>query len=281
MAGGVARGDNEAVRIAAGPIATFHHLEFDPWALAAAKRGRRVSVCVPARDEEATVGAVVSVVRESLVEEVGLVDELVVVDDGSRDATAAAAAAAGARVVASCPDVGVDGLPVALGKGGALRRGLEETTGELVVLLDADVTNLAPHFVTGLVAPLVGDDATVLVKAFYNRPFDGAPTGGGRVTELLARPLLAQLFPELASVHQPLAGETALRRDVLEGIELEEGYGVEMGLLVDVAQRYGAGALAQVDLGERVHRNRPLEELVPQASAVLAVALARAGLAVA
>jgi glucosyl-3-phosphoglycerate synthase len=101
------------------------------------------------------------------------------------------------------------------------------------------------------------------------------------VTELLARPLLAQLFPELASVHQPLAGETALRRDVLEGIELEEGYGVEMGLLVDVAQRYGAGALAQVDLGERVHRNRPLEELVPQASAVLAVALARAGLAVA
>lgn len=278
----MASGDNEAVRIAAGKIATFHHLEFEPAALVAAKGGRRVSVCVPARDEEATVGGVVSVVREALVEGLGLVDELVVVDDGSLDATAAAAAAAGARVVASCPDLGRDGRPRALGKGGALRRGLEETSGELVVLLDADVTNLAPHFVTGLLAPLlVGESEVVLVKAFYNRPIDGAATGGGRVTELVARPLLRQLFPELAGVRQPLAGETALRREALEGIELEDGYGVEMGLLVDVARQHGAGALAQVDLDERVHRNRPLEELVPQASAVLAAALGRAGLAVA
>ena len=282
LAAGVASGENAPVRIAAGPIATFHHLQFDPAALVAAKRGRRVSVCVPARDEEATVGAVVTVVREALVDGLGLVDELVVVDDGSLDATAAAAAAAGARVVASGPDLGPDGRPVALGKGGALRRGLEATSGELVVLLDADVTNVAPHFVTGLLGPLLaGDGEAALVKAFYNRPIDGAPTGGGRVTELVARPLLAELFPELASVRQPLAGETALRREALEGVELDDGYGVEMGLLVDVALRHGAGAVAQVDLGERAHRNRPLAELVPQARAVMASALARAGLAVA
>lgn len=269
------------MRIAAGQIATFHHLEFDPAALALAKGGRRVSVCVPARDEEATVGAVVTVVREVLIEQLGLVDELVVVDDGSLDATAAAAAAAGATVVASCPRLDPDGRPVALGKGGALRRGLEETAGDLVVLLDADVTNFAPHFVTGLLAPLLASEEVALVKAFYTRPIDGASTGGGRVTELVARPLLAQLFPELAGVRQPLAGETAVRRDALEGIELADGYGVEMALLVDVAARLGARALAQVDLGERVHRNRPLDELVPQARAVLSVALDRAGTAVA
>jgi glucosyl-3-phosphoglycerate synthase len=281
LAAGKARGKDEAVRNAAGAIATFHHLEFDPLALVAAKRGRRVAVCVPARDEEATVGTVVEVVREGLVDEVGLVDELVVVDDGSLDATAAAAAAAGARVVASSSVCDAHGRPIGLGKGGALRRGLEETTGELVVFLDADVTNLAPHFVVGLVGPLLTDNETALVKAFYSRPFRGEANGGGRVTELLARPLIAELFPELVEVRQPLAGETALRRDALVGLELSEGYGVEIGLLLDVAARYGTGAIAQVDLGVRAHRNRPLDELVPQARAVLSAALSRAGLAVA
>jgi glucosyl-3-phosphoglycerate synthase len=273
-------GEDGAVSVSGSPIATFDHREFPVARAVELKGSATVSVCIPARDEQATVGRVVATVRDALMGRTGLVDELVVVDDGSLDATAGLAARAGARVVASGP-VGSRGEPVGTGKGGAMAAGLAATSGDLVVFLDADVTNMRPHFVSGLLGPLLARPGTVLVKGSYTRSLHGSPTGGGRVTELVARPLLALLFPELAGVSQPLAGETALRRSALAEIELAAGYGVEMALLLDVAARFGVGSVAQVDLGTRAHRNRPLAELAPQAREVMAAALARAGVAVA
>jgi glucosyl-3-phosphoglycerate synthase len=141
------------------------------------------------------------------------------------------------------------------------------------VFLDADVRNFGMHYVTRLVEPLVADPTFVMVKGTYRRPGDA----GGRVTELLARPLLRRLFPELAFLRQPLAGEVAVRRDALDGVVLEPGYGVEIGMLIDIARRFGPAAIAQVDLGERMHRNRPLAELAGQADEVLEAVLARVG----
>lgn len=254
-----------------GVVRTFHHRQADPSRLVAAKAGRTVSVCIPARDEAETVGAVVAGVRALTAAGGGpaLVDEVVVVDDGSTDATAERAVAAGAAVV--------PGLPGGRGKGAAMRRGLEHASGELVVFLDADVGDFGPHYVTGLLLPLLRADDVALVKGCYERPLDGRPGEGGRVTELVAKPLLSLLHPELAEVRQPLAGETAAPRAVLDKIALADGYGVEMALLLDVADQFGPGSVAQVDLGIRTHRNRPLAELRPQATEVLRAALERAG----
>lgn len=163
------------------------------------------------------------------------------------------------------------------GKGQAMRAGVDSSDGDLLVFLDADVENTTPEFVSGLLGPLLTEPGVSLVKGFYERPVGDDPAGGGRVTELLARPLLEVLFPDLLPVRQPLAGESAAPRRVLERLELAEGYGVELGLLLDVASRYGTGSVTQVDLGVRVHRNRPLSELRPQAVDVLRAALARAG----
>jgi len=268
-----ARQVRQDLGVGQGPV--FHHRAFDAAALARRRRGVTVSVCIPARDEEGTVGDVAGRVHVALTARGGgvdLVDELVVVDDGSTDATAARAEAAGAVVVPSGSPGG--------GKGLAMRAGLAATTGDVVVFLDADVTDFGPHFVVGLVGPLLGDPSLVLVKAFYERPLH-AGRGGGRVTELVARPAIGLLFPELSHIRQPLAGETALRRSALGSLELEPGYGVELGLLVDMAEAHGAGAVAQVDLGVRAHRNRPLAELRPHATDVLRAALSRAGAAIA
>lgn len=250
---------------------TFHRSAFPAQRLLAAKRGRTVTVCIPSRDEARTVGAVVRAVVEPHVAAAGgsgLVDEVLVVDDGSTDGTAAAARRAGARVLS---------LRGGGGKGQAMRAGVEASAGDLVAFLDADVENTTDAFVAGLLGPLLVEEDVALVKGFYARPLHGRPSGGGRVTELMARPLLEVLFPHLAGVHQPLAGETAAPRSVLEKVELADGYGVELALLVDVAARHGTSAVAQVDLGVRVHRNRPLEELRPQAVDVLRAALDRAG----
>jgi glucosyl-3-phosphoglycerate synthase len=148
----------------------------------------------------------------------------------------------------------------------------------VVVFLDADVENANATFVPRLVGPLLVSEA-ILVKGFYERPINGQPSGGGRVTELLARPIIELLFPSLTDVRQPLAGETAAHRWVFEKIGFAAGYGVEIGFLIDVARNFGAESLAQVDLGVRVHRNRPLAELKPQADDVLRTALGRAGIA--
>lgn len=251
------------------PLPAFHHGQFSAGELVLSKGGRRVTVCLPARDEEATVGSIVATIVAELVDDAGLVDEVLVVDDGSSDATAAVARGAGARVV------GTSGL----GKGGAMWTGASEAGGELIAFCDADVRAFSASFVVGLLGPLLADDDVAFVKAFYERPYGDLPGQGGRVTELVAKPLLRRLFPHLAGVLQPLAGECASRRDVLERLPFVEGYGVDLGLVIDVVELFGAGALAQVDLGRREHRNRPLDELAPQAEAVLATALARAGLA--
>jgi glucosyl-3-phosphoglycerate synthase len=257
---------------AAAVLRSFHYRDFSAARLLEAKRGRRISVCLPARDEEATVGQVVGVIRTELMEQVPLVDELVVVDDGSTDATAMVARAAGAEVVGGA--AGAAG-----GKGQAMWKALSVTHGDIVAFCDADIRQFGSHFVTGLLGPLLCRDDLVFVKGFYDRPLDGRAGEGGRVTELVARPLISALFPHLAALAQPLAGECAARRAILEAVPFVDGYGVDLGLVIDVAERWGVGAMAQCDLGERIHRNRPLAELRPQALAVLQVALNRAGVA--
>ncbi|HYA69236.1 MAG TPA: glycosyltransferase, partial [Acidimicrobiales bacterium] len=190
------------------------------------------------------------------------------VDDGSSDATASAAERAGARVVRSGRRDG--------GKGQAMALARNECSGDIVVFLDADVEQFSARFVIGLLGPLLTDEDIMLVKGFYRRPLHGAPSGGGRVTELMARPVIDLLFPDLAFVRQPLAGETAVRRTVVDKTGIAAGYGAELGLLVDVAREFGVRAIAQCDLGVRVHRNRPLSELRTHATDVLRTALERA-----
>ena len=225
--------------------------------------GASISVCIPALNEAATIGQIVSAVVSS-----GSANEVIVCDDGSVDATADVAARAGAIVVWS---------PSSRGKGGAMRAAAARATGDIVVFLDADVRNFSADWVHRLAAPLLVDPGTVLVKGMYERPLDGAQGQGGRVTELVARPLLEVFRPSLAFVRQPLAGETAVRRAVLDAVALADGYAVEIALLMAVEERWGPGAIAQVDLGVRVHRNRPLSALAEQSREILAAVLNQAG----
>lgn len=256
------------------PRRVYNHQEFDPGKLAAIRR-RSVSVCIPARNEEGTVGAIVRSVRDRFMAEAGgvdLVDEIVVVDDGSSDRTAEIAERAGARIARDEHSRG--------GKGEAMRLAVQASSGELIVFLDGDVDPFPPHFVPGLLGPVLTDEDIALVKASYLRPLNGVPGEGGRVNDLVARPVISLLFPELSDVRQPLAGETAVPRAVLEKVQLAPAYGVEIALLIDVASSFGSHSIAQVDLGARTHRNRPLAELRPQATDVLRVALERAGIPV-
>lgn len=255
-------------------IRTFHAGEFQAADLVGEKRGQRISVCLPARDEQDTVGAIVSAIRSRLMDDVALVDELVVVDDHSSDRTAALAAEAGARVVDAATVLAHHGP--GHGKGEAMWKSLHVTTGDIVIWCDADIRQFDTAFVVGLVGPLLRRPELAFVKGFYERPIDGRPDGGGRVTELMARPVLSLLFPQLSPIVQPLAGEYGGRREVLEQLPFVQGYGVDIGLLIDVAERCGIESIAQVDLGVRVHRNRSLDELSPQATAVLQAALRRA-----
>lgn len=252
--------------------------DHDVGALAEAKRRRahRVSVCIPARNEEATVGSIVRSVHADLVVAAPLVDEVLVLDDASTDATATVAREAGAQVVPVRSVLAETG--VGHGKGNVLWRSLYAATGDILCWVDADLRSFEASYVTGLVAPLVSSPEPVFVKASYERSFHGTPREGGRVTELLARPLIERLFPHLASIRQPLGGEYAARRHAIESIPVVEGWGLELALLIDISERYGVDAIEQVDLGVRTHRNRPLAELAPQASAILATGLRRAGL---
>jgi glucosyl-3-phosphoglycerate synthase len=255
-------------------LRTFHHADFAAPALAAAKGDHTISVCLPARNEEDTVGAIVARLRRDLMGTVPLVDEILVIDDHSTDRTAARARDAGADVVDAAsvlPEFG-EGH----GKGEALWKSLSVARGDLIVWLDADVRDFTPAFVVGLVGPLLRHPDVVFVKGFYARPTGPDGSGGGRVTELVARPVISLLHPELAAVVQPLSGEYAGRRAALEQLPFVQGYGVDLGLLIDVADRFGVEAIAQTDLGVRVHRNRTLDELAPQAMQVLQAALSRA-----
>ena len=257
---------------------TYAASDFDVSALAARKRelGHRVSVVLPARNEGPTITGVVKAAT-ALVPD--LVDEVLVLDAGSGDDTVSLARAAGAEVRDDSSVLPEHGP--CLGKGDALWRSLAVTSGDLVVFVDTDIRNPDPRFVYGLLGPLLLDPDVAFVKAFYERPMQVSdvlhPTGGGRVTELCARPLLNTFWPELAGLVQPLSGEYAGRRELLERLPFFSGYGVEIGLLIDTLSLVGADAIAQVDLFERVHRNQPLESLARMSFAILQVALQRLG----
>jgi glucosyl-3-phosphoglycerate synthase len=260
---------------------THHWADWSLDALMTAKRERVVSLVVPARNEAATVGDVVSKVRDALVETVELVDEIVVIDSDSTDETYAVAVDAGATVHRSAeirPDLGT--WP---GKGEAMWKSLFVTRGELLVFMDADLVDWDTHFVPGLLGPLLTDPGVELVKGFYERPLvvDGSrvPFEGGRVTELVARPLIRLLFPELGGLHQPLAGEWAVRRSLFESLRVPHEYAVELAALVDTVRARGLDAIAQVDLGVRAHRHQSLRDLSGMATQILAAALARSGAA--
>ena len=253
---------------------TWHEPRWSRQQLVAAKDAATVSVVLPALNEATTVGAVVS----SVMPLVGtLVDEVVVMDSGSTDSTAEVARRAGARVV-GCAQVLPD-FDVRVGKGEVLWRSLAATSGDYVVFLDSDLVEPDPDFVPMLLGPLLTGHDVRLVKGFYRRPLrlesDEFGTGGGRVTELLARPALASLRPALSKVIQPLGGEYAASRALLESLPFAAGYGVEIGLLLDTEARLGMDALAQVNLGVRKHRNRSLLQLGVMAQQILATALAR------
>src|SRR4051812_42157607 len=243
--------------------ASLAELDVDGLLRAKRRGGHRVSVVLPARDEAATVGRLVADLHDQWVRRLPLVDELLVMDSDSTDATAEVARAAGADVVATADVLPAHGTRP--GKGEALWKSLAATTGDLVVFLDADLLGNVSHYVPALLAPLLADPQTMYVKGCYTRPLviDGIAeaAGGGRVTELTARPLLNALWPELAGVVQPLGGEYAGRRAALEQVPFVSGYGVEVGLLVDLLQRYGLAGLAQVDLGVRRHTSQSEEAL--------------------
>jgi len=245
--------------------------------LLAAKGSRTVSVVLPALNEEATVAGVI----RSVLPLVGsLVDECVVLDSGSTDATVAVATSAGARVVRRA-EVLPDWEPLP-GKGEVLWRSLAATTGDVLVFLDSDLIDPDPGFVTALLGPALRAPGVHLVKGFYRRPLRletaEIGTGGGRVTELLARPLLAALRPELTGIIQPLGGEYAVSREFAESVPFAAGYGVEIGLLLDAHARYGLAGLAQVNLGVRKHRNRSLLQLGVMSRQILGTALSRCGI---
>ncbi len=257
---------------------TFRHHAYPPERLAQARKAS-VSVCLPARDEERTIGQILE--QLAPLRELGIVDQVVVVDD-SRDGTAAIAGRLGAEVHPQnelMPELG----PV-LGKGDALWRSLPLLRGELICFLDADSEYFGAHYVCGLLGPLLCEPGIAFVKGFYRRPFRVGPVTlpdeGGRVTELTARPLLSTFYPELAAFEQPLAGELAATRELLERLPFVTGYGVDIALLLDAHALAGLHAMAQVDLDVRQNAHQPLRELGSMASAVLrtvAVRLEREG----
>jgi glucosyl-3-phosphoglycerate synthase len=254
--------------------------DIDDWSLqrvVEAKSGTSVAVVLPARNEEATVGEIVGAIRDELTGGTqALVDEVIVVDSGSRDATADVARQSGARVVA-LGDVLTDFTPRA-GKGEAMWRGLAATSAEVVAFVDADLQSFDARFVMALLGPLLVDPAVQFVKAAYDRPptDPSVPSnGGGRVTELMARPWLSAFWPELGGVLQPLAGEYAARAELLRRLPFRCGYGVDLGLLIDTYSLAGLDAIAQVDLRRRWHRHSDLPSLGRMASEVMLTAVDR------
>jgi glucosyl-3-phosphoglycerate synthase len=258
-------------------LRTSNGQDWDREELARAKSGTTISVVLPARNEARTVGLIVEKLRRELIERVPLIDELVVMDSGSADETGAVAAAAGARVVRQHEVLSC--LVDQPGKGEALWKSLYVTSGDVVVFIDADLEQFDPQFAVGLLGPLLADSSVQFVKAFYDRPLQAGqtilPAGGGRVTELMARPLLNLHWPRLAGFVQPLAGEYAGRRSLLEQVPFMSGYGVEIALLVDVFELVGLSAMVQVDLGSRRHRNSSDAALGQMAAQVYLALLSR------
>lgn len=259
---------------------TYHHSAFsDIERLLVLKetQSQTISVCLPTLNVADTVADCLRVIRTELVERHPLVDQLCVIDSRSTDDTIEIAEAEGAQVFFDdeiLPEAGVEA-----GKGEALWKSLCVTTGDIVVWIDSDIENMHPRFVYGLVGPLLSEPDACYVKAFYDRPLRQGevlqPSGGGRVTELTARPMLNLFYPELAALMQPLSGEYAGRRRVLESVPFFTGYGVEIGLLLDILREYGLWSLAQVDLEVRVHHNQPLSSLSKMSFGIMQALFAR------
>ena len=259
---------------------TFHHSKF--WDLNALvqekqKQNLKISLCIPTLNEEKTIGKEVVIFTSELVQRYPLLDEIAVIDSDSSDQTREVAAAFGAQVYLSR-----DILPVygeQRGKGENLWKAIYQLEGDIIVYIDADIKNIHPRFVYGLVAPLIFRPEIHYVKAFYDRPLASSqgirPSGGGRVTEILIRPLFSLFFPELTALIQPLSGEYAVRRQVLEKIPFPIGYGVETSHLIDVYHRWGLGAIAQTDLDRRVHRNQHTRDLGKMAFGIMQTFLKR------
>lgn len=245
---------------------TFHHGEFwDILKLVKLKeeKGLKISLCIPTLNEEKTIGKEIVIFRSELMERYPLIDEFAVIDSGSEDKTCDVAASFGADVYKAAdilPEVGDK-----RGKGENLWKAIYQLKGDIIVYVDADIKNIHPRFVTGIVAPLINNDTIKYCKAFYDRPMAYSSgiraSGGGRVTEILIRPLFSLFFPELTSLIQPLSGEFAVRREVLERIPFPIGYGVETAHILDVYKEWGLEAFAQCDLDQRIHRNQSTNAL--------------------
>ena len=253
---------------------TFHHAEFGVERLAR-ERELTVSACLPTREEAATIGGIVDALVE--LRDRGVIDQVVVIDAASADGTAAIAAEHGAEVFDE--NTLLPGIGRVLGKGDAMWRALTVLHGDVVCYLDADSEDFGPHFASGVLGPILCEPGVEYVKGFYRRPFKSGgvavPDGGGRVTELTARPLLDLFYPELAQLRQPLAGEIAARRTLLERLPFASGYGVEIAQLIDAYRAVGVHALAQVDLDVRQNRHQSLAALGPMAYAVLRAVVER------
>jgi len=253
---------------------TFHHSEFSDLRKIVEEKKKRdltVSLCLPTLNEEKTIGKEVILFRSELMQRLPLIDEIAVIDSGSKDRTREIAASFGADVYLASdilPSTGEN-----RGKGENLWKAIYQLKGDIIVYIDADIKNIHPRFVYGLVAPLVLREEIKYVKAFYDRPLaysEGIrPSGGGRVTEILIRPLFSLFFPELSGIIQPLSGEYAVRREVLERIPFPIGYGVETSHLIDVYAQWGIEAFAQTDLDRRVHRNQQTSDLGKMAFGIL------------
>lgn len=245
---------------------TFHHGEF--WDLLQLvrlkeKKGLRISLCIPTLNEEKTIGKEIIIFKSELVDRYPIIDEIAVIDSGSTDKTREVAASFGADVYLSEEILPEQGFK--RGKGENLWKAIHQLEGDIICYVDADIKNIHPRFASGLVAPLIHDDEIHYVKAFYDRPLAFSqgvrPSGGGRVTEILVRPLFSLFFPELTSLIQPLSGEYAVRRKVLESIPFPIGYGVETSHIIDVYMKFGIEAFGQTDLDQRVHRNQSTLDL--------------------
>jgi glucosyl-3-phosphoglycerate synthase len=260
---------------------TFHHGAFwDRQKMVAEKerQGLKISLCIPTLNEEKTIGKEIVIFRSELMVRYPLVDEIAVIDSGSEDRTREIAASFGADVYRSSEILPEQGTR--RGKGENLWKAVYQLSGDVIVYVDADIQNIHPRFVTGLVGPLIYRPEIRFVKAFYDRPLAVSPnivrpSGGGRVTEILVRPLFSLFFPELTAIVQPLSGEYAVRRDVLQRIPFPVGYGVEAAHLIDVYGLYGLAAFGQTDLDQRVHRNQPTRDLGKMAFGILQAFLRR------
>jgi len=259
---------------------TFHHSNFwdIKWLVEQKERQNlSISLCLPTLNEEATIGKTIVILKSELHDRYPLLDEIAVVDSGSTDRTCAIAESFGAEVYVASEHLTECGQQ--RGKGENLWKALYLLRGDIIIYVDTDIKNIHPRFVYGLLGPLITDTQVHYVKAFYDRPlaFSGGlrPTGGGRVTEILIRPLFSLFFPELTAILQPLSGEYAGRRSILEKIPFPVGYGIETAMLIDIYEQLGLSAFAQCDLDRRVHRNQETIALGRMAFGVLETFLSR------